>query len=141
MTIIESVRRYLEAYPGLRGSVLNIDFLPHEAAAYSVDVTPIKGELKRYHDGSSLRQFAFVLSSRSYWGPDIRQQVDNLAFFEGFEEWLTEQSRSRNFPELGEGKVCRKLEVTTSGYSFAQQADMARYQIQCKMTYFQKGDR
>lgn len=139
MTIIEAVRKYVETYPALAGSKLNVDFLPPDAATYSVDVVPVKSVVKSYLDGSTLRQFLFVLASRSFWGADLRQQIDNLCFFEGFEEWLDTQNRTRRFPDLGEGRTARKLEVVTSGYAFAPDTDMARYQIQCKLTYFQKG--
>lgn len=139
MTIIEAIREFLQSYPGLKGNKLNVDFLPPDAATYSVDVVPIKSVVKAYRGGTSKRQFAFVLAARSYWGPDFRQQVDNLGFFEAFEEWLDAQNRARNFPDLGEGRTGCKLEVTTSGYAFAPDTDLARYQIQCKITYFQKG--
>lgn len=139
MTLIEAVRDFLKKYPDLKNNQLNVDFLPPDAATYSVDVVPIKSVVKTYRDGTSLRQFAFVLAARSYWGPDFRQQVDNLGFFEAFEGWLDAQNRARNFPNLGEGRTVRKLEVTTSGYAFAPDTDLARYQIQCKITYFQKG--
>ncbi len=139
MTIIEAVRSFLNGYPGLEGNKLNVDFLPPDAATYSVDVVPVKSVVKTYRDGSSLRQFAFVLASRSYWGPDYRQQIDNLGFFEDFELWMDEQNRKRSFPDLGENRVGRKLEVTTSGYAFAPNTDLARYQIQCRITYIQKG--
>ncbi len=139
MTIIEAVREYLQKYPGLQGNKINVDFLPPDAATYSVDVVPIKSVIKTYRDGSSVRQFAFVLASRTYWGPDYRQQIDNLCFFEALEEWLDTQNRKRKFPDLGETRTVRKMEVTTSGYAFAPDTDLARYQIQCKITYFQKG--
>lgn len=140
MTIMEAVRKYVEAYPALAGSKLNVDFLPPEAATFSLDAVPSKSVIKSYLDGSTVRQFLFVLALRAYWGPDIRQQVDNLCFFEKFEEWLDARNRARSLPVLGEGRTARKLEVVTSGYAFAPDADMARYQIQCKLTYFQKGE-
>lgn len=141
MTIIEAIRNYVATYEGLKGERLGIDFLPPDETAYSVDATPTKSEVKRYTDGSSLRQFSFTLAARAFWGPDVRQQVDNLAFFEGFEEWLRVQNAHRNFPQLGEGRTARKVEVTTSGYAFAPGTDYARYQIQCNLIYFQKGER
>lgn len=136
MTLIETMRDFVRGYPPLAGGRPNIDFLPPEAASYSVDAEPIKSEVKRYLDGSSVRQFAFVLATRTYYGETVRQQIDNLAFFEGFEAWLARQP----LPDLGEGRTARKLEVTTSGYAFAQETDTARYQIQLKLTYFQKGE-
>lgn len=137
MTVIEAVRDYLKECPLLADGKLNVDFLPAEAASYSVDVTPVTPVLKNYIDGSSLRQFTFVFATRTYYGEFVRQQLDNLCLFEAFAEWLEVQSRLRHFPVLGEGRIVRKLEVTTSGYVFAPDTDTARYQIQCKLTYFQ----
>ena len=74
-------------------------------------------------------------------GEFVRQQLDNLCFFEEFAEWLDKQNRTRSFPDLGDGRNARKLEVTTSGYVFAPDTDTARYQIQCRLSYFQKGER
>ena len=141
MTIIEAVRKYLEGCPLLNGGKLNVDFLPEEAATYAVDVVPVKPVVKAYLDGSSKRQFLFVFATRAYYGDHIRQQLDNLCLFEAFEEWVDRQNRARNFPDLGNGRTVQKMEVTTSGYVFAPDTDTARYQIQCKLSYFQKGDK
>ncbi|MDD2956447.1 MAG: hypothetical protein PHD67_09075 [Oscillospiraceae bacterium] len=141
MTIIEVVRTYLATCPLLAGGKLHVDFLPPEAATYSVDVVPVKPITKQYIDGSSNRQFLFVLATRAYYGDFIRQQLDNLAFFEQFEEWLDTQNRVRNYPDLGIGRTVQRLEVTTSGYVFAPDTETARYQIQCRLSYYQKGER
>ena len=137
MTIIESVRQYLEGCPLLEGGRLNVDFLPPEASNYSVDVVPATPIIKQYLDGSSMRQFLFVFATRAYYGEHIRQQLDNLAFFEAFSEWVEDQNSKKIFPGLGPGRRPRKLEVTTSGYVFAVDTENARYQIQLKLTYFQ----
>ena len=141
MSIIEAVRKYLQTCPLLKGGTLNVDFLPPEAATYSVDVVPVKPVVKAYLDGSSERQFLFVFATRAYYGDHIRQQLDNLCLFEAFEEWLDRQNRTRSLPDLGDGRNASKLEVTTSGYVFAPDTDTARYQIQCRLSYFQKGER
>lgn len=141
MTIIEAVRAYLLTSPQLDGDRLNVDFLPAEANTYSVDVTTCTPIVKRWIDGSSRRQFLFTLSTRAYYGAEIRQQIDNLAIFEEFSDWIDAQNRAKNFPDLGEGRTPQKIEVTTSGYAFTPQTDSARYQIQCKLTYIQKGER
>ena len=139
MTIIEAVKQFVGQYPGLQGGKLNVDFLPAEAANYSVDAVPTKTVVKQYMDGSSVRQFLFVLASRTYYGPHIRQQLDNLQFFETFADWLDEKTSARSFPDLGERRTVRKMEVVTSGYAFAPDTETARYQIQCKIIYFEKG--
>ena len=140
MTIIEAVRTFLKGCPILAGERLNVDFLPEEAVAYSVDAVPATPVVKQYIYGGSLRQFVFVFATRAWYGDHVRQQLDNLGLFESFADWLEAQSRARSFPDLGAGRTVKKLEVTTSGYVFAPDTDTARYQIQCKLSYFQKGD-
>ena len=142
MTIIEALRGWLRGYEPLSTGRLAVDFLPKQAQTYSVDSVPCKEEVKRYLDGSSLRQFLFVLSSREFKGEDIRQNTDNLAFYEDFAAWVLQQDRARNFPDLGEGRQARKIEVTSSGYPFqVDEQGTARYQIQLRLGYFQKGTR
>ena len=137
MTIIEAVRDWLKTCPSLTGERLNVDFLPEEAVAYSVDVTPANPVVKSYIDGGSLRQFLFVFATRAWYGDHVRQQLDNLGLFEGFADWVDAQNRARTIPDLGEGRRAKKLEVTTSGYVFAPGTDTARYQIQCRLLYEQ----
>lgn len=142
MTIIEALRGWLRTYEPLAAGRLAVDFLPRQVQTYSVDSVPCKEEVKRYLDGSSLRQFLFVMSSREFKGEDIGQNVDNLAFYEAFAAWVLQQNRARNFPDLGEGRQVRKIEVATSGYPFqVDEHGTARYQIQLRLEYFQKGTR
>ncbi len=142
MTIMEALRSWLRTYPPLSAGRLAVDFLPKEARTYSVDSVPCKEEVRRYLDGSSLRQFLFTLSSREFKGEDIGQNVDNLAFYEGFSTWVLEQNRARQLPWLEGGRTARKIEVTASGYPFQVDGHgTARYQIQLRLEYFQKGIR
>lgn len=142
MTIIDALRAWLRTYPPLADGRLGVDFLPADAQTYSVDSVPGKEVVKRYLDGSALKQFDFVLSSRKFYGDQIAGNADNLAFYEGFSRWVAAQDRARRFPALDGGRTPRRIEVTTAGYPFLVSDDgLARYQIQLKFTYFEKGDR
>lgn len=141
MTIIEAVREWLRGCPLLSGGMLNVDFLPPEAASYSLDVTPVRPVVRTFIDGESERQFAFVLATRTYYGQTVRQQLDNLGAFEQFTDWVDACSRTGALPRLGAGRRACKVEVTTSGYVFAPDTDTARYQIQCRMVYYQAAER
>lgn len=142
MTLIEALRGWLRTYEPLSAGRLAVDFLPKQARTYSVDSVPCKEEVKQYLDGSSLRQFLFTLSSREFKGEDITQNVDNLAFYEGFTAWVLQQNRDRRLPALGEGRTARKIEVATSGYPFqVDEHGTARYQIQLRLEYFQLSPR
>lgn len=139
MTVIQAVRDWVATCPLLEGGQVHVDFLDQEAASYSVDVTPGDPILKHYMDGSSVRQFLFRVASRALYGDDIRQNLDNIGFFEQFAEWVEAQNLIRNYPNIGNGRTVRSLEVTTSGYIFAENTNYACYQIQCRLTYLQEG--
>jgi len=108
-----------------------------EAQSYSVEAVPAKEIVRSYVDGSTVRQFLFVVASREFFGDKIRQQLDNLSFYGDFSEWLREQTMAGSLPNLGEGRKVMLMEATTSGYAMAAEASMARYQIQCRMEFFQ----
>lgn len=141
MTLIEAVRAWIGTCPLVEGEKLLVDFLPAEAASYSVDVVPVTPVVRRYLDGSSIRQFLFIVATRTWYGNLVRQQIDNLAFFEDLADWIADQDNEKNYPNLGPGRQARSLEITTSGYVFAPGTETARYQIQCRLEYFQEGAR
>lgn len=137
MNLMESVRAFVRTYPPLAGNKINVDFLPENARSYSLDAVPTKEVVKTYLDGSSVRQFLFVLASREYYGAEVLQQLDNLGFYEAFSAWLDSRTMARNLPDLGEGRTAQKIEAVTSAYAFGPGEKAARYQIQCRLQYFQ----
>ena len=140
MTIIDGVRAWLKTYAGLADGRLSVDFLPEEAKSYSVDTVPTTEIVKRYLDGSSIRQYLFCVSSREFYSDDIAQNVDNQAFYEGLSSWL--ESKRRQFPDIGTGRTVRTIEISSTAYPFiVDDHGTARYQLQLRLTYFQKGDR
>lgn len=142
MTIIDGVRAWLKTYEGLADGRLSVDFLPEEAKSYSVDTVPTAEIVKRYLDGSSIRQFLFCVSSREFYSDNITQNVDNQAFYEGLAAWLERKSKLRQFPNIGTGRTVRSIEISSTAYPFVvDEHGTARYQLQLKLTYFQKGDR
>lgn len=142
MTIIDGVRAWLKTYEGLADGRLSVDFLPEEAKSYSVDTVPTTEIVKRYLDGSSIRQYLFCVSSREFYSDDIAQNVDNQAFYEGLSSWLESKRKRRQFPDIGTGRTVRSIEISSTAYPFVvDEHGTARYQLQLKLTYFQKGDR
>ena len=143
MTNLEAVRNWLRTCPLLKEGRLGVDFLPEDAQTCSVDSVPGPETVKRYLDGSAVKQVDFVLASRVFYGDQITQNTDNLEWYEAFSDWVRGQNRRpKRLPQLSAGRTARAVEVTTSGYPFQVSEDgKARYQIQLKMTYFEKGAR
>lgn len=75
-----------------------MDFLPEEAQSYSVEAVPAKEIVRSYVDGSTVRQFLFVVASREFFGDKIKQQLDNLSFYGDFSEWLRNRLWQAAFP-------------------------------------------
>lgn len=146
MTILESIRNYIKLCPHLEtfdGVVrVRVDYSDNsESTTYNIEegVTsqPI---IKRYVDGSTIRQYLFVFSSIESYSSDIQQNIDNCGFYEDFQQWLEDNTNQNILPVMGDGKEARSIEALTNGYIFdnAQDASTARYQIQMRLTYFQK---
>ena len=141
-TLIAAVREWLQNYEGLAGGRLSVDFLPEEAKAYSIDSVPTTEVVKKYLDGSSVRQFLFAIASREFYSDDLAQNIDNHAFYEGLSAWLEKQRKLHNLPELGDNRRAQTIEVSSTAYPFiVDEHGTARYQLQLRMTYYQKGDR
>lgn len=138
MTVAESVRNWLKQYPGLVGR-LDVDFLDEDAETYSIDTIPCEEILKRYFDGSTVKQFQFAISSRRYYEQNIKQNLSNLKFFEDLTTWVEEQTRARNLPAMDKGRKAQKMVVTSTAYPFDVSEDgKARYQLQMRFEYFNK---
>lgn len=131
--IIESIRDYILTCPFLKDGKVNIDYLPDEMA-YSID--PIGGDpiYKKYTDGTCIKQFQFALTSKEAYDGDARTGIANSGFYQFFEEWIEENTREDIFPEL-EGYTPIRMDVLTGGYLFSAEADLGRYQIQCRLIY------
>ena len=138
MTVIECVRAWLRLYPGLKKR-LDVDFLGEDADTYSIDTIPCEDVLKRYKDGSTVKQFQFAVSSRRAYEQNIKQNVSNLKFFEDLTKWIETKVNARELPEMDSNRKALKMVVTSTAYPFIVSEDgKARYQIQMRLEYFSK---
>lgn len=141
MTVIESLYEYFNACPLLQDGKLNVNFLPADQREYTIDVTPIAEIVKRYIDGSSIRQYAFIIASRTFYSPDVSEALVNCGLFEELADWMVQQTQNGMLPAMETGKEPRFIEAVTSGYLLSNTEDSARYQIQCRLEYFENNRR
>lgn len=138
-TIMECVQTWLKSYAGLNGR-LDVDFLDDEAETYSVDTIPCPEVVKRYRDGSCVKQFQFAVSSRCFYDQNIAQNLANLQFFADLTEWVEDKARRRELPDMDGNRTAQRIEVLSTAYPFVVSEDgKARYQTQLKLEYFQRG--
>lgn len=140
--IIESLRNYIRQCPYLdtfdNAIKVNVNYLEPDADTYSIEEVPISPIVKKYTNGDSIRQYAFIFTSREPYGADVLQNIDNSGFYEKFADWIEGQNDNEIFPILEGNLEPLAIEVTSTGYAFAVTEDTAQYQINLRLKYLKK---
>lgn len=139
--IIKALRDYISQCPYLYefNKGINVDYLDNDSTTYSIEVVPCEPIIKRYINGDTKRQYDFIFASRESYGADVFQNIENSGFYEDFSSWIEEESSKGNLPSLEGNRESLEIKVSTTGYAFQTDDNSARYQIQLKLIYFQKG--
>ena len=131
MKIIESIRNYISELDCMSTfeNAINANFLDGEVDSFSIEEVPCNPVLKKYLDGSTLRQFQFAFCSREPYGAEIIQNIDNSGFYEDFSNEI-EEKNNRNILPIGDSNIEPiELKVTSSAYAVTTEEDTAMYQI------------
>lgn len=143
MGLIQNIYNYFRGCPLIDEQArLRFNSLGAQPSEYTIDDEgPENPVIMRYMDGSTLRIKSFSLGSRMEYGEDERVNISNSGYFEQLQAWVEAQNHRRDYPQMDPGQRPMKLEALTSGYLFTTEAATARYQIQLRLTYYQKGER
>lgn len=140
--IINSLRNYIKQCPYLdtfnNAIRVNVNYLEPNTDTYSIEEIPIDPIMKEYINGDSLRQYAFIFTSREPYGADVFQNIDNSGFYEKFAEWVESNNDNEIFPILDNGLEPQEIKVTSTGYAFAVTEDTAQFQVQMRLKYLKK---
>lgn len=131
-SIIRAIRDFIATCPYLHDGKIGVDYLENEMA-YSIEPSPVAPRVSNFIDDSGIKQFAFIFASRESYGQETIQNILNTEFYEDFSNWIEEQDNAGNLPEV-EG--IETIECTSTGYAYQTGIDMARYQIQLRITYY-----
>lgn len=141
--IIESLRNYMKNLKCLEtfnnAIKVNVNYLEPDTDTYSIEEVPIEPIVKPYVNGDSIRQYAFIFTSREPYGVDVLQNIDNSGFYEKLADEIEINNNKEIFPLLDNGLEPLEIKVTSTGYAFAVTEDTAQFQIQLKLKYFKKG--
>jgi len=140
--IIESIRNFISQMSCLEtfnnAIQVNVNYLKSEVDTYSIEEMPIEPILKKYVNGDSVRQYAFIFTSREPYGSDVLQNIDNSGFYEKFADEIETKNDNEIYPVLDNNLEVREIKVTSTGYAFAVSEDTAQYQIQLSLKYYKK---
>lgn len=137
-SIIAGITEFFMACPLLHDGTFRVNALGDQAIEYNIETGVFNPVLRRYVNGDTERQYQFNFVSREYYDMDRIQSIQNSEFYEEFADWVEEQHRAGNFPELPEKCTPRSLSVLSSGYIMDISMRNARYQIQLQLTYYKE---
>lgn len=141
--IIDSIRNYmrnLNCLDTFNNAIrVNVNYLEPNADTYSIEEVPVEPVVKKYINGDSIRQYAFIFTSREPYGADVLTNIDNSGFYEKLADEIENNNNNEIFPLLDNGLEPLEIKVTSTGYAFAVTEDTAQFQIQLRLKYFKRG--
>lgn len=140
MNLIEIVRDFIATCPLLEDdAILSVDKLDAKGIAYTIDSIPCDPVIKKYVDGSQIRQFQFVFASRQYYGMNVLENLENSGFYENFVDWIERNNAKglANVLDLGDNRRAIALEINSMPYVYDAEENTARYQVQLCLKYYQ----
>ena len=135
MNIIEAIREYISDLDCMATFEINVNYLDGENDSFSIEEVPCNPIIKKYLDGSTLRQYQFVFCGREPYGAEILQNIENSTFYEDFANEIEEKNNNDVLPTL-EGMEATSLEITSNAYTVSVTEDTAMYQINLNLKYY-----
>lgn len=132
--MIEKIRDYFKENVTLAEEFDNIlvDFLGEDATTYSIEPIPVEPKLKPYTDGGSLNQYVFQFGSREFYDNSVAQNIDNLGFYEKFQNEIETNNKNGVLPDI---TGIQSIECLNNGTIQDVQSGTAKYVIQMIITY------
>ena len=132
--MVDKIREYFLENVTLAKEFDNIlaDFLDDDATSYSIEPIPVEPVLRPYRDGGSLNQYVFQFGSREFYDNSVAQNINNLGFYERFQEEIETNNKNGVLPDI---KGIQSIECLNNGAILDATTNTARYSIQMKITY------
>ena len=136
-SIIEGIANFFMQCPLLKDGAFRVNALGDKGVEYTIETGVFNPVVNTYVNGDTERIYQFNFSSREYYSLDRLQNIEVSAFYEDFAEWVEEQERAENYPEMPEKCYPRALTVLSPGYVYDGAMKNARYQIHVQLEYYQ----
>lgn len=131
--MIKSIREFFLNCPVLEAAPVNVDYSPNNEG-YTIELLPGDPVYREYVDGMCIYQQNYIFTSKQAYGPDVLAMIANSGLIEKLALWVKEQSKAGNFPQI-EGHRVQSHKMTSSGYLYTVDTDLAQYQCQFRILY------
>lgn len=132
--MVDKIRDYFLEHVQLADEFDNIlaDFLEEDATSYVIEPIPSEIVIRPYSDGGSLRQFVFQFGSREFYDSSVAQNIENLNFYEEFQNEIEENNKNGILPDID---GIQSIECLNNGTIQDVQNGTAKYFINMRITY------
>lgn len=111
---------------------LNINFLSDDVNNYSLDKIPTASVVENWINGISLHRDVYNFRSRNNYSADEISNIENIGFFEKFENAIEENNKNKTLPEIEGIEAIRCLNVGTMANA---NTNSAEFDIQIQIEY------
>lgn len=135
----EQLRAWFRNCPALaEGSRFRMDYLAENPTEYALYAVPSQINYRENILGEEvpddIQTVNYIFASKENYGADTEQNLANLGFYDEVIDWILAQNTERNFPAINEGRI-KSIVPTLTAYPAQIGSDVAKYQIQLKITY------
>ena len=135
--MINTIKAFINTCPLLADIDVNVNYLGENEKSGAIENVPTEPIIKNYTDGGALRQFLFTVSLREKYGQNAAENAAATDKLDELSDWIFEQDRLGILPNLDGNKNSVSLEVIKTGWVEEKQSDTAKYQLQCRLVYYQ----
>lgn len=135
MSKTDKVLDWARGWPELEG-YLDLNSIVSKSGDKAINTVSNERIVQQYINGEAVREYTFALAYIVDWSSgtdDINQIAMRLG--ESWLEWVTEQNRKKNFPDLPNVESVVPLQNIPTLAMVYESDSIAKYQFQCKITY------
>lgn len=111
---------------------INAYMLSNDINNYSIDKIPTQTEVEKWIIGPTIRRDIFSFRSRVSYSQDVINNLENIGFFEEFENTIKSNNQNGILPEIDKIET---IECLNCGTMTVADANTATFDIQIQITY------
>ena len=116
---------------------INIDMLENKLENYSLNKMPAQTVVEQWITGDEICVDKFTFRTRKAYSQDVIINLENIGFFEEFENIIEENNKNKIFPDI-EG--IEKIECLSCGTLRIADTNTAIFDIQIQITYIRNNE-
>ena len=113
--------------------VLNVNFLDNDVEMYSLNKIPTQSVIKKDRAGIETCKDVYNFFSKKNYSVDVIENLDNMGFFEKFEETIRNNNKKKILPKI---KNIKKIECLNCGALQTALNNECIFSIQIQITYW-----